>query len=62
MITIIKQQEGIAMSDSVAKQVMKVGVSITKDKLIELIRKSSQQMVPISQSPNSKMVVIVIAG
>ena len=48
------------MSDQLANQVKKTGMSITKDKLIDLIKKSPSQSFTVSQSPNSKAIVVVI--
>ena len=48
------------MSDQLAKQVQKTGMSITKDKLIDLIKKSPSQSFTVSQSQGSKAIVVVI--
>lgn len=47
-------------SNTILKEVEKSGMSITKDKLIDLIKKSNQQTFTISQSPNSKSSVVII--
>ena len=47
-------------SNTVIKEVQKAGLTITKDKLIEKIKQSSQQTFTISQSPNSKQAVVII--
>jgi len=49
------------MSDTLAKSVEKSGTSISKEKLLDLIRKSPNKQFTYSQSPNSKMVTVVIA-
>ena len=46
--------------ESITKEVAKSGMSISKEKLIELVKKSSQQSFTISQNPNSKSVIVVI--
>jgi hypothetical protein len=46
------------MSDQLAKQVQSSGTKITKDKLLEAIRKSPQKEFSFSQSQGSKVVVI----
>ena len=48
------------MSDQLANQVKKTGMSITKDKLIDLIKKSQSQSFTVSQSQGSKAIVVVI--
>jgi hypothetical protein len=48
------------MSDTLAKQIEKSGTKMTKDKLLELIRKSPSKEFTFSQSPNSKTVVISV--
>lgn len=48
------------MSHPVIKEVEKSGIKISKEKLIEMIRKSSQTTFSILQSPNSKETVVVI--
>ncbi len=47
-------------SNTVIKEVQKSGMTISKEKLIEMIRKSSQTTFSILQSPNSKEAVVVI--
>jgi hypothetical protein len=42
------------MSDTLAKQIEKSGTKMTKEKLLELIRKSQAKEFSFSQSPNSK--------
>jgi hypothetical protein len=49
------------VSDQQAKQIEKSGTKMTKDKLLELIRKSPFKEFTFSQSPNSKTIVVVIA-
>ena len=48
------------MSDTLAKSVEKSGTSISKEKLLEAIRKSPNKQFPYSQSPNSKVVTVVV--
>jgi hypothetical protein len=48
------------MSDQLAKQIERSGTKISKDKLLELIRKTSAREFTFSQSPNSKTIVAVI--
>ena len=55
-----KEEKRKRMSDQLANQVKKTGMSITKDKLIDLIKKSPSQSFTVSQSPNSKAIVVVI--
>ena len=49
------------MSQQAIKEVQKSGMSISKEKLIEAIRKSSQTTFILSQSPNSKEAAVVIS-
>ena len=48
------------MSDQLAKQVQSSGTKITKEKLIEMLRKSPQKDFAYSQTTGSKTVVIVL--
>jgi hypothetical protein len=48
------------MSDQLAKQVQASGTKISKDKLIEALRKSSQKDFPYSQSQGSKSIVVTL--
>jgi hypothetical protein len=48
------------VSDQLAKQVQSSGTKISKDKLIEMIRKSPQKDYPYSQSSGSKTVVMTL--
>ncbi len=48
------------MSDQLAKQIEKSGTKLTKDKLLDLIRRSSAREFTFSQSPNSKTIVVTI--
>jgi hypothetical protein len=48
------------MSDQLAKQVQSSGTKISKDKLIEMIRKSPQKEFLYSQSSASKTVVVTL--
>jgi hypothetical protein len=48
------------MGNLAAKEVQKSGITITKDRLIEMIRKSTQQSFMISQSQTEKTSVVVI--
>ena len=48
------------MSDTIAKSVEKAGTSISKEKLLDLIRKSPNKQFTYSQSPNSKVVTVII--
>jgi len=48
------------MSNQLVKEVQKSGMTISKEKLIEMIRKSSQTTFSILQSPNSKEKTVVI--
>lgn len=50
------------MSDQLANQIKKTVLSITKEKLLELIRRSTAQSFTISQSQNGKTTVVVING
>jgi hypothetical protein len=49
------------MSDQQAKQIEKSGTKMTKDKLLELIRKHPSREFTFSQSVNSKTIVVVIS-
>ena len=49
------------MSDTLAKSVEKAGTTISKEKLLEAIRKSPNKQFTYSQSPNSKVVTVVVA-
>jgi hypothetical protein len=46
------------MNDTLAKQIEKSGTKMTKEKLLELIRKSPVKEFTFSQSPNSKTIVV----
>ena len=48
------------MSNQLVKEAQKSGMSITKDRLLDLIKKSNQQSFTISLNPNSKQTVVVI--
>jgi hypothetical protein len=48
------------MSDTLAKQVQGSGTKITKEKLIEMIRKCPQKDFPYSQSSASKTLVVIV--
>lgn len=48
------------MSDQLAKQVQLSGTKISKDKLIEALRKSPQKDFQYSQSSGSKTVVVTL--
>lgn len=48
------------MSDQLAKQVQASGTKISKDKLIEALRRSPQKDFPYSQSQASRTVVITL--
>ena len=48
------------MSDTLAKSVEKAGTTISKEKLLEAIRKSPNKQFTYSQSPNSKVVTVVV--
>ncbi len=48
------------MSDQLAKQVQSTGTKITKDKLLEAIRKSPQKEFSFSQSQGSKSLVVQV--
>jgi hypothetical protein len=48
------------MSDQLAKQVQSTGTKITKDKLLEAIRKSPQKEFSFSQSQGSKSSVVLV--
>ena len=48
------------MSDTLAKSVEKAGTSISKEKLLEAIRKSPNKQFTYSQSQNSKVVTVVV--
>lgn len=53
-------QKGKKMSNQLIKEAQKSGLSITKDKLIDAIKKSSQTTFAISKSPNSKEAIVVV--
>ena len=46
------------MSDQLAKQVQASGTKISKEKLIEMLRKCPQKEFPYSQTTGSKTVVV----
>lgn len=48
------------MSDQIARQVEKSGIKCTKEKLLDLIKKSILKEFHISQSLGSKTIVIVL--
>ena len=48
------------MSDQLAKQVQSSGTKISKEKLIEALRKSPQKDFPYSQSSGSKTFVVTL--
>ena len=48
------------MSDTIAKSVEKAGTSISKEKLLDLIRKSPNKQFTYSQSQNSKLITVVV--
>lgn len=48
------------MSQEAIKLTEKAGTTISKDKLLELIRKSPNKQFTYSQSPNSKAVTVVV--
>lgn len=48
------------MSDQLAKQVQSAGTKISKDKLIEALRKSPQKDFSYSQLSGSKTVVVTL--
>lgn len=48
------------MSDQLAKQVQTSGTKISKEKLIEMLRKSPQKDFAYSQTAGSKTVVITV--
>ena len=48
------------MSDAIAKTIEKSGTSISKEKLLEAIRKSPNKQFTYSQSQNSKVVTVVV--
>ena len=48
------------MSDTLAKSVEKAGTKLTKEKLIEAIKKSPQKEYSFSGSANSKVVTVVV--
>jgi hypothetical protein len=49
------------MSDQQAKQIEKSGTKMTKEKLLDLIRKHPAREFTFSQSPNSKTIFVVIS-
>ncbi|MFZ2738402.1 MAG: hypothetical protein WBI20_06550 [Burkholderiaceae bacterium] len=49
------------MSQEAIKLTEKAGTSISKDKLLEAIRKSPDKQFTYSQSPNSRLVTVVVA-
>lgn len=48
------------MSDQLAKQVQASGTKISKEKLIEMLRKSPQKDYSYSQTAGSKTVVVTL--
>ena len=48
------------MSAEAAKQVEKSGLQMSKDKILEIIRKSPSKDFQISPCPNSKDIVVVV--
>ena len=48
------------MSNEAVKLTEKAGTSISKDKLLEAIRKSPNKQFTYSQTPNSKVVTVVV--
>ncbi len=48
------------MSNEAVKLTEKAGTSISKDKLLEAIRKSPNNQFTYSQSPHSKLVTVVV--
>ena len=53
-------KRSVRMSDTIAKSVEKAGTSISKEKLLDLIRKSPLKQFTYSQSLNSKVMTIVV--
>ena len=54
------KEEEKAMSQEAIKLTAKSGTSISKEKLLEAIRKSHNKQFTYSQSPNSKEVTVVV--
>ena len=48
--------------NTVIKEVEKAGMSISKDKLLDLIKKSNQTTFTFSQNHNSKQAVVLVNG
>ena len=48
------------MSQEAIKLTEKAGTTISKDKLLELIRKSPNKQFTYSQSPSSKLMTVVV--
>lgn len=48
------------MSDQLAKQVQASGTKISKEKLIEMLRKSPQKDFPYTQTAGSKTIVVML--
>ena len=48
------------MSNEAIKLTEKAGTSISKEKLLEAIRKSSNKQFMYSQSPNSKVATVIV--
>lgn len=48
------------MSQEAIKLTEKAGTTISKDKLLEVIRKSPNKQFTYSQSPNSKLMTVVV--
>ncbi len=48
------------MSTQLIKEAQKSGLSITKEKLIEAIKRSPNKSFIVSQNPNNKTAVVVI--
>ena len=54
-------KKGEKMSNQIIKELEKSGLSISKDKLLDLIKKSNQQTFTFSQNQVSKQVIVVIS-
>lgn len=48
------------MSDQIARQVHSSGTQISKEKLLEQIRRCSQKEFPFSQTLGSKVITVVV--
>jgi hypothetical protein len=55
-----QKDKGKTMSQEAVKQTEKAGTTISKDKLLEAIRRSPNKQFTCSHSPNSKQMTVVL--